>query len=130
VIYRMAEELGLEGEKRERFVELQRRFLRQSMSARFAIERSSARLRHELLAADPDRAAAEQSLAELARARGELEKAFVVNVLETRELLDEEETRRFLRMIARLRQSAEQRFQRGPERPFPRRDGPRRPPGR
>lgn len=130
VVYRMADELGLEGATRERFVALQRAFLRRTLSAKGEAQRAQERLRLELLAPRPDREAVAESLERMSAARSELEQAFVDNVLDTRELLDPEQTRRFLRMIARLRQAREQ-LQRRFQRPgLPGANRPRlRPPG-
>lgn len=130
VVLRMADELGLEGEKRESFVALQRSFLRRTLIARGEAQRAQERLRLELLAPRPDREAVAESLERMSAARTELERAFVDNVLDTRELLDPEQTRRFLRMIARLRHAREQ-LQRRFQRPgLPGANRPRlRPPG-
>ena len=137
VIHRMADELGLEGEKRGRFVELQMQFLRQTFQTRQRIQRSERRLRQELMAETPNRPNVRESLDQMTRARAQMERAFVESVLETRELLDPEQTRKYLHLIGRLRQSSERLRQelqqrRGPrfQQPaFRRPEGRQRPPG-
>lgn len=107
IIHRMADELGLEGEKRGRFVELQMQFLRQTFQNRQQLQRSEMRLRRELMAEPPNRPSVRESLEQMTRARAQMERAFVESVLETRELLDPEQTRKYLHLIGRLRQSGE-----------------------
>lgn len=128
IFVRMAAELGLEGESKEQFLGLQRRFLRRTIGARSQLHQAQAELRRELLAAEPQRQAVQAHLEQMAEARRELETAFAENVLDTRELLEPAQARRFLQMIGRLRQSRDQ-FRRGPGRsPFqPRRPGSRSP---
>lgn len=116
IFVRMADELSLEGKTKEQFLGLQRRFLRRTISARAELGQTQTQIRRELLAANPDRQVIQTHLKQMAEARLELETAFAENMLDTRELLEPAQARRFLQMIGRLRQDREQ-FQPGPGRP-------------
>ncbi len=139
VIRRMADELGLEGEKRAAFTEVQRTFFEQTLAARSRMARLQREIRGEVTAADPDRAALDQLLVELSAAHTDLERAFVTNLLDSRELLDGDQERRFMHFLRRIRQvrgEVERRFRdrwrgmgEGRDRPGPRPPG-RRGPGR
>lgn len=116
-VFRLADELGLEGARREEFVDLQRRFFSATLEARARLRRSQLRLRQELTAPAPDRRAVDEALEEMAAARGDLERAFVDNLLASRELLDSQQTRRYLRFLGRLRLLREELERRGLRRP-------------
>ena len=99
---RMADHLGLEGEKRERFVRLQRQvFLRM---ARTRVERRALtrELYVELAAPQPDRQRVDELLDELSRLYSDTERLTATGILESRALLDEEEQRRYLEILRRL----------------------------
>ncbi len=113
VIRRMANELDLEGEKRTAFVEFQREFFDQTLSARARMERLQREIRREVTSGDPDRDVLERLLLELSAAHTDLERAFVNNLLDSRELLDSEQEKRFMHFLRRMRQvrhGVEQRF--------------------
>ena len=113
VIRRMADELRLEGEKRAAFVEVQRAFFEQTISARSRMARLQREIRREVTSEDPDREALDRLLVELSSAHTDLERAFVTNLLDSRELLDGDQERRFMRFLRRLRQvrgEVERRF--------------------
>ncbi len=66
VVERMADELHLEGEKREAFVEIQRAFFEQTLAARSGMARIQREIRREVTSEDPDRERADRLLAEAA----------------------------------------------------------------
>ncbi len=113
MVHRMADELGLEGEKRAAFVEIQRTFFEQTISARSRMARLQDEIRREITSEDPDREALDALLGELSAAHTDLERAFVNNLLDSREVLDAEQEmrfRHFLRRMRHVRADVEQRF--------------------
>ncbi len=110
---RMADELRLRGERRAAFLERQRLFLDETLAARERFGSLQAELRRQLIAAEPDREAVDELLEQIAAAHVELERAFVGNLLDSRELLGPERERRFLRLLQQLRSSRQR------ERPLP-----------
>lgn len=105
VMHHIAQELGLEGEKRERFFVLQRTFIENAIRARLKIWRLQGELREQLATPDPDRAAIEPLVRELGVAHAQLETVLVENIFATRELLDPEQQQRYLRLLARWRRT-------------------------
>ncbi len=103
IIRRMADELRLEGEKRAAFTQIQRTFFEQTLAARSRMARLQREIRAEVTATDPDRDALDQLLVELSAAHTDLERAFVTNLLDSRELLDGEQERRFMHFLRRIR---------------------------
>ncbi len=113
VITRMANELHLEGEKRAAFIEIQREFFEQTLAARGRMEHLQREIRREVTSGDPDREGLERYLVELSASHADLERAFVNNLLDSRELLDSEQEKRFMHFLRRMRQvrhEVEQRF--------------------
>ena len=113
VIRRMADSLGLEGEKRAAFTEVQRTFFEQTLAARSRMARLQREIRLEVTSDAPDRAALDQLLVELSTAHTDLERAFVTNLLDSRELLDGDQEQRFMHFLRRMRQvrgEVERRF--------------------
>lgn len=113
LIRRMADELGLEGERRAAFVEIQRTFFQQTLEARARMADLQEDVRGEVTSADPDRQQLDQLLSELSTAHRDLEGAFVTNLLDARELLDDDQERRYMRFLRRMRNvraDVEQRF--------------------
>lgn len=100
---RVADHLGLEGETRQRFLALQRDFVRDMAETRRRRAEVELELRSQLTAAEPDAARVD----ELTAAKAELvlaaDRATVRTILETRRLLDPEQQRRYLRVLRRLR---------------------------
>lgn len=121
ILDRLADRLDLEGEERERFLDLQRSFFRQAFQARLQAQRLQRELGRELTAPKPDRGRIEELIGELTRTRGELDRALAETVLGTREVLDEPQEGRYLAFVQRLRERM------GPEGPVRHRRGP--PPG-
>lgn len=104
-VHHLARELGLEGEKRERFVELQRSFIENAIRARMKVWRLQGELREQLGAREPDRAQIDQLVQELGQAHTQLETVLVENIFATRELLDPEQQKRYLHLLARWRRT-------------------------
>lgn len=139
---RLADELGLVGEPRERFNEIQRGFLRSAWELRGTLRNAEAEMRQELFARQPDRARLALIQERVEGARRQMEALMVDTVLRSRELLDPAQEVAYMQVIARLRQAAlsgpprEGQLRRQPpgrQRPLNRRPGdrrfPHRPPG-
>ena len=105
IFRRMADELRLEGELRERFLNRQQQFLDETLTARANLERIQGELRSELVARSPNRERADELLANLGDAHQQLETSFVHNLIDTREMLGPRQERRYLRMMHELRKS-------------------------
>ncbi len=134
VIRRMADELGLGGEQRATFIEVQRAFFEQTLGARSRMARLQREIRREVTSENPDRDALDRLLVELSAAHTDLERAFVTNLLDSRKLLDPGQERRFMHFLRRIRQvrgDVERRFRErwqsmeGRDRPGPRPRGRR-----
>ena len=132
-VRRMADDLGLEGEQRDAFVEIQRTFFEQTIAARRRMATLQGEIRREVTSADPDRAALEKLLTELSTAHGDLERAFVNDLLDSRELLDDGQAQRYMRFLRRMRNAradVEKRFRERWRRQGPQWPGDPRPLGR
>ena len=104
----LADRLGLEGEARDRFVEIQRRAFETMRAGRQRLNSSRVALRQELAAASPDRARIDQLLDETIAAQGDLERALVTSLLESRAVLDPDQQRLYMRFVEeRLRPGAQ-----------------------
>ncbi|MEM8993512.1 MAG: periplasmic heavy metal sensor [Acidobacteriota bacterium] len=122
MVRRMADELSLAGDDRERFFDVQRQFFARSFAAREQTRRTRRALHDELRRPDPDRARAEALLAAMAEAQRDVEAAFIVNYFETRALLQTPQQQRlFLRFIVRVRQLRQEMERRQDARPGARR---------
>jgi hypothetical protein len=110
-IERLADEVGLQGEPRRLFVERQRVFFDRTREVRQALRRQQRQFRERMLEPAADRAELERQLAELAASQQALEKAFVDNYFETRDLLDPEQRERFGKVVHRLRQLRWERYE-------------------
>ena len=106
---RMAGDLALEGEARERFLELQRQFFARTIDSTEKARSARRELRQVLLSEMPNRARAEELLHQAGAAQTAVEVAFVDNFFETRALLESpEQLRRFQRFMRRVRQMREE----------------------
>ena len=106
---RMAGDLTLEGEARERFLELQRQFFARTIDHTERARSARRELRQVLLSEMPNRARAEELLSQAGAAQTAVEVAFVDNFFETRALLESpEQIRRFQRFMRRVRQMREE----------------------
>jgi hypothetical protein len=99
---RLADRLGLEGEKRRQFLDLQWTLFTESSRLRLRLGEVHREIKREMTREEPDRQRIERLLQESARVYVELERSLVRNILSTRELLDEREERRYLEMIGRI----------------------------
>ncbi len=117
---RLADELGLAGESRQRFLAIQRRFFLQVAAQRRERRQLTRELQDELTAAAPDRARVGALVDRLAAIYAASERATVDTILDTRELLDGEQLRLYLRFLGRLRAA-------DPDRPGPGAGPARRP---
>lgn len=104
-VHRMADQLGLEGDRRTRFVDVHRVFTRTVVDERQRLRRAQQQFRRALTARRPDRAAVETHLQTMTEAQAALERALVACVLDSRALLEPREERRFMRMMARVRRA-------------------------
>lgn len=94
--------LELEGEQLERFVTLQQEFLRSSRSERERLHELRHEVRRRLAGPEPEMAAIEPLLEEMAASYLELERLLAAHVLVARDLLDGEAERRYLRFLSRM----------------------------
>lgn len=128
ILERMADELRLEGEEREEFSSLQRKYFRRAFQGRRALARLQQDVRLEILQADPDRRLLDRLLRQISEAQLVLEQDFVDHILDSRQLLDGPRERRFLRMMARWRKHRGQlQGHRGETRRWPAPRGPSTP---
>lgn len=112
---RLAEELQLEGADRERFIEIQRTFFSEVFTARREVVEHQRELRSELLSDEPRQEQIESLLEASSRAHRALERAFVDNILRSRELLDADQERQLVHFLERLhdmRRDGERHFRR------------------
>lgn len=104
---RMAERLGLEGERRRRFVDLQIELIttvRELKQRSLAVRRELGR---ELTRAEPDAERAHALLGDRLALEEALERKTVDTVLATREILDRRQQRIYLRLLGQLRRAGQ-----------------------
>lgn len=99
----LADRLELQGEERERFLTLQRSFLRTGGQARHRRLLLQRQLRRELTGPEPDRRRIGELIDELVSTQRTLERSLAESVLETRELLGPDRERGYLVFLERLR---------------------------
>ncbi len=100
---RLADRFDLAGEERGRFIELHVEFLDTLREERGELEEVRRTLRVEMTATHPDQDRIEELVAASGRHLTALELALARTVLASRELLDGEAERHYLRLIAELR---------------------------
>ena len=100
---RLADHLGLEGEKRRRFLELQRQLFEETVRVRMRQAESQREVRRELTSREPDRERIDALLQQSARDFLTLERALAKNVVATRAILSPGQEREYLRILARMR---------------------------
>jgi len=124
-IGRAADRLGLEGENRDAFIQIQTDFFQRMKESREELETLRRQLRREMTAENPDREVVDGMIEEMGQAYSRLDRVFVDNVLKSREILDPEQERRYLEFLERL----QQRGRSGHRRPedLPRKPRDRRP---
>ncbi|HEX4953201.1 MAG TPA: periplasmic heavy metal sensor [Thermoanaerobaculia bacterium] len=128
VAERFGARLGLEGEQRDRFVQVQRAFVDRTWGQRRRLLVLREELRRELARDEPDLERIDGLLAETSRIQAELDRALVEMVLEVHGMLSPEQREPFLRGLGRLRDGGG--AVRRPMRPLSGQRGPggRRPP--
>lgn len=125
-VRRFAEDIGLSAEDRDKFVELHRAFLVETIQGRRRVMRLQEELRRKAFADDVDREAVDELLEELGAAHAALESAFIHNLLDVREILNPEQERRYRLFLRQLRERVGDPRQENwrPEGRFPRRNAP------
>lgn len=99
---RLADRLGLEGEKRRHFLELQWKLFEESSRLRLQLGEVHREIKREMIREAPDPQQIERLLQESARVYLNLERSLTRNILATRELLDDKEERQYLALIGRI----------------------------
>ncbi|HEV2846294.1 MAG TPA: hypothetical protein VG477_15665 [Thermoanaerobaculia bacterium] len=99
---RLADRLGLEGEKRRRFLELQWKLFEESSRLRLQLGEVHREIKREMVQVEPDRQRIESLLQESAKVYLNLERSLTRNILATRELLDDRQEREYLALIGRI----------------------------
>lgn len=102
-VMRLADRLGLEGESRRHFLDLQRQLFEETLQRRMRLAETQREVRRELAAADPDPQRIDELLQEAARDYLILEQALAKNVVATRSVLTPRQEEEYLRIISRLR---------------------------
>jgi hypothetical protein len=103
---RLADHLGLEGEARQRFLEIQQQFFQRTSRLRLQQSELQREMRRALGRGEPDRQAIDRLLQESSRIHLALERALVENVLASREVLSDEQEKQFLQLVGRIRREA------------------------
>jgi hypothetical protein len=98
----LADRLRLEGDVRERFLVRQRELAAKVRELRPRIGDLERELRRELAAAEPDRTRIDAIPGELAALQSALDRAFAESVLATREILDGDAEREYVRFVERF----------------------------
>jgi Spy/CpxP family protein refolding chaperone len=126
---RLADHLGLEGQQRRQFLDLQRQLFEETLRVRMRQAETQREVRRELVSREPDRERINALLQQSARDFLTLEQALAKNIVATRAILSPDQEEEYLRIVARLRPPGQGGF--GPQQPPPRRRLPRdRPFGR
>jgi hypothetical protein len=99
----LANRLGLEGEERRKFLDIQWNLYQETSHLRLQLGETHRNLRHELIQPQPDRARVDSLLEDSSRTYLALEKSLVNNVLATRDLLGADKEKQYLRLIGQLR---------------------------
>lgn len=100
---RLADRLGLEGEERRKFIDIQWDLFQKTARLRLQRGEVHRELKRELTGGEPDRQRVDQLLNESARIYRAMERALVDSVLASRGLLDPEQEREYLRFVGQLR---------------------------
>jgi heavy-metal resistance protein len=103
ILPRLADRLGLEGEVRRKFLDIQWNLFQETSRFRLQLGEVHREIRREVTRDEPDQRRIDQLLNESSRIYLALERSLVSNVLATRKLLDPEQERQYMVLIARLR---------------------------
>ena len=123
---RLADRLGLEGEQRRRFLDLQGQLFEETVRIRMRQAESQREVRRELVSPEPDQERIDALLQQSARDFLTLEQALAKNIVATRAILSPGQEEEYLRIVSRMQQQPPRR--RLPpmrERRFPRERGER-----
>lgn len=99
----IAERLGLEGEDREKFMQLQRGLLESTQGHREELDGMRREVRKELREDEPDRERMERLISDMAEVSAAQEREYVEMVMATREILDDEQQAMYLQFMAQAR---------------------------
>jgi Spy/CpxP family protein refolding chaperone len=121
---RLADHLGLEGEQRRRFLDLQRQLFEETVRVRMRQAESQREVRRELVSREPDRERVDALLQQSARDFLTLEQALAKNIVATRAILSPGQEEEYLRIVSRMRPPGPGGF--GPQQQPPRRRLPPR----
>lgn len=133
IVVRVADDLGLQGDERERFFNIQRDFFGRTLQARRRHRQQEAEVRRLLLSNHAERAEVEAALERVVRTQGEVERAFLDHYFAARELLDDTQMRKYQQFLGQLRRTSQELSRRDlarrseGERPRFRQDSRRRP---
>ena len=100
---RLANHLELEGEERERFMEIQQKLFRTTRQHQAVLQRLRGELRGEVTSDSPDPAKVDGLLTEVGALHMDLDRALVESVLATREILTPEQQQRYFHVLERMR---------------------------
>lgn len=100
---RLADHLGLEGEQRRQFLDLQRQLFEETLRVRMRQSETHREVRRELTSSEPDRERIDELLRQASRDFLTLEQALARNILATREILDPDQQEEYLRFVSRMR---------------------------
>lgn len=100
---RLADRLGLAGETRQRFIEIQLQHFQATHIDRRRLQDRRRAMRQEITARNPNRERLEELVEEVAVLQRGLERSLIGMILDTRELLDERQERMYLHFLGRLR---------------------------
>lgn len=96
----LADQLGLEGQDRLRFARLHRQFFEHLRRTVPQLQRMREQLYRELVSEHPDPERLQRLVADLARGNVAVEQSLIRTVLQSRELLDDEQERVYLHFLA------------------------------
>jgi Spy/CpxP family protein refolding chaperone len=116
---RLADRLGLEGEQRRRFLDLQGQLFEETVRVRLRQAESQREVRRELVSREPDRERIDALLRQAARDYLTLEQALAKNIVATRAILSPAQEEEYLRIVSRMRPPGPGGF--GPQQQPPRR---------
>jgi Spy/CpxP family protein refolding chaperone len=100
---RLADRLGLEGEQRRRFLDLQGQLFEETVRVRMRQAESQREVRRELVSREPDQERIDALLQQAARDFLTLEQALAKNIVATRAILSPGQEEEYLRIISRMR---------------------------
>jgi Spy/CpxP family protein refolding chaperone len=100
---RLADHLGLEGEQRRQFLDLQGQLFEETVRVRMRQAESQREVRRELVSREPDQERIDSLLQQSARDFLTLEQALAKNIVATRAILSPEQEEEYLRIVSRIR---------------------------